>query len=353
MNAGMNALPSEAGPERKRDGANSTRRPGEAGAGCRRLRCRVFARISLNRTAGNVGTVLPLADLQQDGDQHDDVRQAFFTSARRPDRRRKAGACPSSQARTSCFSMAYADITTRDSNPIKRWLQRRRFTDALAVLAHADATAKLRVLDFGAGDGELVRQMVATTSVEPWVYEPTPSLMAEAREKLAAFGSVRFADDLGLIESQSFDCIFSLEVFEHLPEKETALALAEIHRLLKPAGIAVIGVPHELFLPALFKGVFRASRRYGEFDAIPGNIFKALTGHPPLQRPVAEIHPGLRYHFHHLGFDFRVLEHTLMQDFQLRRKWFSPVPMLGAVLNSEVYFLLQKANCYVTTDAAR
>ena len=249
--------------------------------------------------------------------------------------------------------MTYADITTRDSNPVKRWLQRRRFTDALAVLASADATAKMRVLDFGAGAGELVRRMVGTTAVEPWVYEPTPSLMAEAREKLAAFGSVRFAEDPGSIESETFDYIFALEVFEHLPEKETALAIAEIHRLLKPAGIAVIGVPHELFLPALVKGLFRASRRYGEFDATLGNIFKALTGHPPLQRPVAEIHPGLRYHFHHLGFDFRVLENTLKQQFQLRRKWFGPVPMFGAVLNSEVYFLLQKANRSITTDAAQ
>lgn len=249
--------------------------------------------------------------------------------------------------------MAYADITTRDSNPVKRWLQHRRFSDALAVLANTDATATLRILDFGAGDGELVHQMVSINRVEPWVYEPTPSLMAEAREKLAASGSVRFVEDLGLIESESFDYIFSLEVFEHLPEKETAAAIAGIHRLLKPAGLAVIGVPHELFLPALCKGLFRASRRYGEFDASPGNIFKAVTGHPPQQRPVAEIHPGLRYHFHHLGFDFRVLERMLKQRFQLRRKWFSPVPMLGAVLNSEVYFLLQKANCSINTDTAR
>ena len=244
--------------------------------------------------------------------------------------------------------MAYADITTRDSHPVKRWLQRRRFTDALAVLASADANARMRVLDFGAGDGELVRRMAGACSVEPWVYEPTSSLMAEAMATLADFSSVRFVDDTGSIESATFDCIFSLEVFEHLPEKETALAMAEIHRLLKPAGIAVIGVPHELFLPALFKGLFRASRRYGEFDAIPGNIFKALTGRPPLQRPVAEIRPGLAYHFHHLGFDFRALEHTLKQRFQVRRKWFGPVPMLGAVLNSEVYFLVQKS-----ADAAR
>lgn len=239
--------------------------------------------------------------------------------------------------------MAYADITTRDRNLVKRWLQRRRFSDALAVLTNAHAIASLRVLDFGAGDGELIRQIVSSTPVEPWVYEPTPSLMTEARDKLASFGCVRFADDLRSIKTESFDYIFSLEVFEHLPAEETTSAIAEIHRLLKPTGVAVIGVPHELFLPALFKGLFRASRRYGEFDASPINIFKALSGHPPSQRPVAEICPGVRYHFHHLGFDYRALEHVLKQSFQLQRKWFSPFPMFGAALNSEIYFLLRKA----------
>ena len=248
--------------------------------------------------------------------------------------------------------MAYADITTNDRNPVKRWLQRRRFTDALAVLTNGRTTTALRILDFGAGDGELIRQMVSVTSVEPWVYEPTPSLMAEARERLASVGSVRFAEDLKFIESESFDYIFSLEVFEHLPDKETASAISEIHRLLKPGGTAVIGAPHELFLPALLKGLFRAARRYGEFDAIPKNIFKALIGHPPLQRPVAEIYPGLRYHFHHLGFDYRVLEHGLKQRLQLRRKFFSPVPIFGAVLNSEVYFLLRKAQPSIPPDLA-
>lgn len=248
--------------------------------------------------------------------------------------------------------MTYAEITTNDRNPVKRWLQRRRFSDALAVLTNGHTTTALRILDFGAGDGELFRQMVSVTSAELWVYEPNPSLMAEAREKLASFESVRFAEDLRFIESESFDYIFSLEVFEHLPENETASAIAEIHRLLKPAGTAVIGVPHELFLPALFKGLFRAARRYGEFDAIPKNTFKALIGRPPLQRPVAEIFPGLRYHFHHLGFDYRVLEHRLKLRFQLRRKWFSPFPILGAVLNSEVYFLLRKAQPIIPPDLA-
>ncbi len=247
--------------------------------------------------------------------------------------------------------MAYADITTRDRNPVKRWLQRRRFSDALNVLRGAQLGDRLRILDFGAGDGELVLQMASIASIYASVFEPTPSLMAEAREKLARFDSVVFLESLDSVESEVFDYVFCLEVFEHLPEKETAKAIADIHRLLKPDGLAVIGVPHELFLPAMLKGLFRMFRRYGDFDARLGNILAALRGRPPLQRPIAEISPGVSYHFHHLGFDFRTLERLLKEKFQLVERWFSPFPILDAVFNSEVYFLLRKAQPALAADA--
>jgi hypothetical protein len=112
---------------------------------------------------------------------------------------------------------------------------------------------------------------------------------------------------------------------------------------LKPDGFAVIGVPHELFLPAMLKGLFRMFRRYGDFDARPGNILAAFRGRPPIQRPIAELSPGVSYHSHHLGFDYRTLERLLKEKFQLVEKWFSPFPILGAALNSEVYFVLSKA----------
>jgi SAM-dependent methyltransferase len=239
--------------------------------------------------------------------------------------------------------MSYADITTHDPNPIKRWLQGRRFVDALKVLKGARARNRLHVLDYGAGNGELVRRMAGVASVDATVFEPTPSLMAEARQNLAHLDSVVFAQRLDSVESGTFDYVFCLEVFEHLPEKETLAAIAEIHRLLKRDGIAVVGVPHELFLPAVLKGLFRMCRRYGTFDARPGNVLAALCGRPPRQRPAAEISPGFSYHYYHLGFDYRTLERRLRRHFQLAQKWFSPVPLLGAALNSEVYFMLTKA----------
>ena len=57
---GLNALPSGAGPERERDGANFTRCSGATRPGRRYLRCRVNARISPNGTGGTVGKVLQL-----------------------------------------------------------------------------------------------------------------------------------------------------------------------------------------------------------------------------------------------------------------------------------------------------
>ena len=237
--------------------------------------------------------------------------------------------------------MNYADITVNDPNPLKRWLQRRRLTDALVTIKGPRHTP-LRVLDIGAGDGELVLQMVRVASVEPVIYEPTPSLMAQAREKLAGLDGVVFTDTLDALTSMSFDYVFCLEVFEHLPQQETVETITQIDRLLKPGGHVVIGVPHELFLPALAKGLFRATRRYGDYDASPRNVLLAVLGRPPHQRPVGEIAPGLPYHFYHLGFDYRVLARFLKRRLQLRRKWFSPFPALGAILNSEVYFMFTK-----------
>ena len=249
--------------------------------------------------------------------------------------------------------MAYADLTIRDRNPIKRWLQHRRFADALAVLAGVSARGRPRILDFGAGDGELVRRIHGLAQVEALVYEPSAALMAEAKQKLAGMASVQFTDSIASVESGSFDYVFCLEVFEHLPARQTDAAIADIERLLKPGGVAVIGVPHELHLPALLKGLFRVYRRRGEFDARFGNIWAAVWGRPPLLRPVAEIAPGVPFHFHHLGFDHRTLEKMLQEHLHLVRKWFSPFPLLGATLNSEVYFLLRKKQPAAASEALR
>jgi SAM-dependent methyltransferase len=239
--------------------------------------------------------------------------------------------------------MTYENITTNDPNPAKRWLQKRRFSDALRIWEKPRHNERLHVLDFGGGNGELLRQLEASSSICATLYEPTPALMAEAKQRLSSRNNVKFVESTAVLDNATYDYVFCLEVFEHLPGKETVQALAEIQRLLKPGGLAIIGVPIEIYFPALVKGIFRLSRRYGEFDARLGNIFSAMIGQPPSQRPTAEIATGFNYHFAHLGFDYRCFQHQIAESFLIENMWFSPFPVFGSMLNSEVYYLLRKA----------
>ena len=241
--------------------------------------------------------------------------------------------------------MTYADQTVNDPNVVKRWLQHQRLHDALQVLRDAHPKGLFDVLDFGGGDGELLhRCLAAYPQVRACLYEPTPALRREAEVRLRKFEKVRIVGDLKELDGRRFDLIFSLEVFEHLPEKETDDALAAIHDLTKPGGRVVIGVPHEVFLPALVKGVFRMVRRPGGFDARPSNILRAVAGRRPASRPRKEITPGFSYYRHHVGFDHRELERALERRFEIVSRWFSPAKFLGKVFNSEVYYLLRRAD---------
>lgn len=240
--------------------------------------------------------------------------------------------------------MSYADITFCDQNPIKRWLQQRRLTDAIRLTAHfQDITT---VLDFGAGNGELSKRLIGFfPQAQIICYEPTAHLMAEAQKNAEQFQQIRFVTDMEMVSKASVDLLYCLEVFEHLPQSETEAAFSLIGSVLRDGGIAILGVPIEIHFPALYKGIFRITRRYGDFDARPGNVLCATVGFPPQCRPVSEIAEGWRYHPYHLGFDYRRFRELLKnQPFIILKQSASPMPILGAWINPEVYFILRKSN---------
>lgn len=232
--------------------------------------------------------------------------------------------------------MDYASITFKDRNPVKRWLQKRRLFAALRLAAGARPAV---ICDFGAGNGELLKLLSPVFPEATLIcYEPTPRLLEEARQNLKDIPRVRFTDTAGGIDTGSVDMLCCLEVFEHLPLRETADTLAVINRVLSAQGTATFGLPVEIGIPALYKGLFRMTRRFGDFDANFSNVFAAVAGHPPAERPCGEIAPGFRYHFAHMGFDHRRFRKVLEASFRIRKTTFSPFPLLGAAVNPEVYF---------------
>ena len=247
--------------------------------------------------------------------------------------------------------VSYSDITVRAENPVKGYLQRRRLRDALSALGALDGRFAERVLDFGGGSGELAKIIAERfPRTEVFCYEPAPELLEEAKRNLSGLDNVTLVSSLEELEGLRFKYLFCLEVFEHLPPRQTTRTIREINRLLAGRGIAVVGVPNELFLPALYKGLFRMRSRYGAYDARFGNIFRAAIGRPPDRRPVREIAPGLPYHFHHVGFDYRKLRLKLSETFEVVRQFGSPIG--SELLSSEIYLVLKKRGRASRSDPA-
>jgi SAM-dependent methyltransferase len=238
--------------------------------------------------------------------------------------------------------MSYAELTFKDRNPIKRWLQNQRLISAINLYKNVDQRPS-QICDFGAGNGELCKFLAQKYQSSKIIcYEPTPSLLSEAKQNLMDVENIEFYQDIDKIKHGTSDVIFCLEVFEHLPPEETDNALKEIFNLLKPGGIVIIGVPVEIGLPALYKGIFRMSRRYGKFDANIKNIVLSVIGRPPKNRPVAEIAPGFKFYHPHTGFNFHRLEKDIKGYFNLHQISASPFSFLGSWLMPEIYFIANK-----------
>lgn len=109
-------------------------------------------------------------------------------------------------------------------------------------------SAKLRVLDFGCGNGRYM-EVYARCVDKGNIYgvETDAQRVSQVREKgfqcmqLDIQGSeLPFADEF-------FDIVFSSNVIEHIPRKQYLEYLREIHRVLRPGGRFLVGTPNYPF----------------------------------------------------------------------------------------------------------
>lgn len=137
------------------------------------------------------------------------------------------------------------------------FVERRRLFASL--LGKCEISPDARVVDIGTGTGANLRLLKELGFKNVTGIDPSPDAARWCAEK--GLGDVQFgnATSLGL-PSQSVDLVIATDVIEHVDEDQ--LALAEIHRVLRPGGTVLFTVPAFPSLWGLQDIVSHHYRRY-------------------------------------------------------------------------------------------
>ena len=105
----------------------------------------------------------------------------------------------------------------------------------------------LLVLDYGCGPGFLVEKLLAK-DVRCYGLENSPRAVELVNQKFRKnpnwMGAMEVSEPPAPFPDRTFDVITCLETLEHLLDDRLPLVVEEIHRLLKPGGVALFTTPN-------------------------------------------------------------------------------------------------------------
>jgi ubiquinone/menaquinone biosynthesis C-methylase UbiE len=156
------------------------------------------------------------------------------------------------------------------------------------AIALLDLQGRERVLDVGCGTGTLSREIASALldkdRSEVVGVDAATRMIAVARRKGAALPNLRFdaalAEELPY-EDNSFDCAVSTFFFHHVEFALKGKTLAEMYRVLKPGGGAVIvdvDIPDTLFGKLCAWSGYLLFRQEEIRENIRGRLREALDG---------------------------------------------------------------------------
>jgi len=224
----------------------------------------------------------------------------------------------------------YGDYTYNAQNSLKRFAHRRRFNKSIACIPTSD---DIRLLDFGCGDGLFLNRLKTCLHGKGFLigYDPImPPMYGNTVNITASWEEVA--------KEMPFDYVTCFEVLEHFDETMQIETLKRISHLLADEGFVIVSVPIEKGFPSLVKNVIRkfscskSDRHLYSIKNIVAVFFK---------KKFSKYRKSSSY-LSHMGFYHTDLEKVFLNDFVIVEKSFSPFPLLGSQLNSQVFYHLKK-----------
>lgn len=247
----------------------------------------------------------------------------------------------------------YARKQLLSGSTLVRWSHGSRFKLARDLVA---PLAGRRLLDYGCGDGTFL-SLVHDLFPSALGVDIDPLQIADCAVRFAGAPGVRFLTTDRLADSvhdASYDAVVCMEVLEHCPDDIQSIVLDDLRRVTAPGGTLVISVPIEIGPPVVAKQCARAvialrgaaeystRERYTPAELVRLMFATAETAFPREEyRGTGPQGQPTRY-TGHKGFNWRRLRRAVESRFRVERQLFSPVPVAGPWLNSQVWFVCRK-----------
>ncbi len=224
--------------------------------------------------------------------------------------------------------MQYKSITVSSKSSIKRFTHSKRFI-LIANLLKKNKYKK--ILDYGAGDGELYKFLDLKTRKKIFFFEPKLAMVKEMKKNLKNYEKIKIFTNSNRIFKNYFDLICINEVFEHLNLKEQKKLINNLKKILKQNGIIIISVPIEVGLSSLIKNFIRIIIFQTHENTTFFNIIKSLF--------YLEINrPNKKYNNSHIGFNYLKFVKFLKKENLIIDKYqFSPFNFLKGFINSQIF----------------
>jgi SAM-dependent methyltransferase len=213
-----------------------------------------------------------------------------------------------------------------------------------------------RLLDYGCGDGTFLAQ-VQDLFPRALGADVDGEQIADCAARFAATPGITFLttdrlDDA--VHAGQHEIVVCMEVLEHCPDDIQAAVLDQIHRVTADGGTLIVSVPVEIGPTLVAKQAARALVALGglkEYSTreryAPAELMRMVFAGPDTvfarEEYVGSAAGGRSSRFTgHKGFNWRTLQQAIARRFVVERRLFSPMPLMGSLLNSQVWFLCRK-----------
>ncbi len=244
--------------------------------------------------------------------------------------------------------MSYSEnLLSKQGNLLTHFAHRSRFAFTLKAV---DGQTFDRALDYGCGDGHLLRQAASQSLCRGGTgVDFAPAMLAQARlhfGKLPAYSFVTPSELRDSTPDSSFDVAFCTEALEHIRDPGGALDL--LVAKLRPGAQLVVSVPIEVGPSLLLKQVGRYAANWNGMygydpyrwsELVAAGLRRDTTSWPNAHNGREGADSPTTGH---RGFDFRKIEALLRARVRITRTIYSPLPMLGSALNSTVLWVATK-----------